>query len=65
MSSSPRIINYIENKGGGDKRRAGGAGVGSGAAKAREGAVIGAKEVVEATFPPLFQLVKLVSRMKW
>ena len=50
----------------GDKRGAGGAGgaIGeAGAAKARAGAVTGAKEVGDY-FPPLFQLVKWVSWSK-
>ena len=40
------IIDHTENKGGADVRGTRGAGGGSGAAKAREGTVIGAKEVV-------------------
>ena len=52
-----------------DKRGPGGAGeaggTGAGAANARKGAVIGAKEILGGSFPPIFQLVKWVSRLKW
>ena len=68
MSSNHHILDYIGNKDDAYKRGAGGAwGVGWGAeaAKSREGAVIGQKKYSEATCPPLFLLVKWVSRLKW